>query len=158
MFGHLIEWWASVYANHAALRTAVEFVHVGGLLAGGGCAIAADRSTLLTAWQDELTRATQLRSLRQTHRIVLVGIALMAVSGVLLVGADAGTFLASRMFWLKMGLLGLLMANGALIVRIERRAEVGDDAAWRHLRFTSTASLALWFLTTLAGAALPNLG
>jgi hypothetical protein len=42
MLTDLIESWNALYANHAALRTAIEFAHIGGLVAGGGCAIAAD--------------------------------------------------------------------------------------------------------------------
>ena len=44
-----VEWWTAVYSNHAVLRTAVTFAHVGGLVGGGGCAIAADRATLMLA-------------------------------------------------------------------------------------------------------------
>jgi len=40
----------------------------------------------------------------------------------------------------------------------ERRALSGDHAAWRTLRLSAFASLALWFLTTLGGVALPNIG
>jgi hypothetical protein len=39
VLSHLLEAWTSLYANHPALRTGIEFVHVGGLVAGGGCAM-----------------------------------------------------------------------------------------------------------------------
>ena len=38
--------WGSLYANHAALRTLVEFVHVSALIIGGGLAIVSDRALL----------------------------------------------------------------------------------------------------------------
>ena len=38
------------------------------------------------------------------------------------------------------------------------RALSGDHGAWRTLRLSAIASLALWFLTTLGGVALPNIG
>jgi hypothetical protein len=57
-----------------------------------------------------------------------------------------------------MGLMLLLMANGVVLVRAERRVEHGDQLAWAQLKYTATASLVLWFLTTLAGSALPNIG
>jgi hypothetical protein len=40
----------------------------------------------------------------------------------------------------------------------ERRALSGNHAAWRRLRLSAIASLALWFLTPLGGVALSNLG
>jgi hypothetical protein len=73
-------------------------------------------------------------------------------------GADVDTFLTSTVFWIKMGLMLLLMANGAILLRAERQVHHGDQTAWTRLTFTATASLALWFLTTLAGTALPNIG
>ena len=42
----LVETWSSIYSNSAAIKSALGFAHLGGLLAGGGMAIAADRSTL----------------------------------------------------------------------------------------------------------------
>jgi hypothetical protein len=153
---HLVAVWTSLYSNHAALRTAVGFVHIGGLVGGGGCAIAADRMTLLAGRRDRPTRILQLGSLKSTHRVVLVGLAAVIVSGVLLFAADVDTFLYSKVFWIKMGLMVLLLVNGWLLVRAESRAERGDEDAWRRLKWTSTISLALWFLTTLAGAGLLN--
>jgi hypothetical protein len=42
--------------------------------------------------------------------------------------------------------------------RGERRVTCDDAGAWARLRRTAAMSLCLWFLTTLAGAALPNIG
>lgn len=83
---------------------------------------------------------------------------LVIASGVLLFAADTGTYLTSRLFWVKMGLLALLMVNGAVLIRVGQRAGSGDERAWHTLRHTAVVSLALWFLTTLAGAGLPNVG
>jgi hypothetical protein len=57
-----------------------------------------------------------------------------------------------------MGLIVALMANGFLIIRAERQAESDLVGAWRNLTITSTVSVALWMLTTLAGAGLLNIG
>jgi hypothetical protein len=158
MLGQLLDWWMSLYANHAALRTGIEFVHIGGLLGGGGCAIAADRA-ILSARHDESTmRSLRLRSAREAHRLVLVGLAAVVVSGLLLFASDVDTFLYSRLFWAKMGLLVLLLANGGLMLSAERDVERAGPRAWGRLVFSAMASLVLWFLTTLAGAALPNIG
>ncbi|MEP6916267.1 MAG: hypothetical protein ABJC89_11500 [Acidobacteriota bacterium] len=158
MWSHLLEAWVSLYANHAVLRTSVEFMHIGGLVAGGGCAITADLATITASRETVPTRMTQLHLLKQTHLIVVAGIAALAVSGLLLFAADVDTFLYSRIFWLKMGLMVLLLANGALLLRGEDRVKRGEPRAWARLHRTAVASLALWLLTTLAGAALPNIG
>jgi hypothetical protein len=154
----VIQTWASLYANHAALRTALEFLHVGGLVAGGGCAIAADRITLVAKREPDPTRRFRLETLHGTHRVVLYALAAVIASGVLMFASDVDTFLYSKVFWLKMVLMMLLLANGSLIVRAERRIESGDSMAWPPLVAFAIGSVVLWSLTTLAGAALPNLG
>ncbi len=76
----------------------------------------------------------------------------------LLFAADVETFLYSRIFWLKMGLMVLLLLNGAMLLAGERQVIRGEARAWARLHLAAVASLVLWFLTTLAGAALPNIG
>ena len=158
MLSPLIESWVSLYSNHAALRTGVEFVHIAGLVAGGGCAITADLATIIAVRDGSAAGTTQLHLLKQTHRIVVVGLVALTMSGLLLFAADVETFLYSRVFWLKMGLMVLLLLNGLLLLRGERQVRRGLPGAWARLHFAAVASLVLWFLTTLAGAALPNIG
>jgi hypothetical protein len=154
----LLDTWSSLYSNHAALRTSIDFLHVGGLVAGGGCAVAADRMILMAIRDDSSAREARLSTLKGIHRIVLVGLVVVIASGVLMFGADVDMFIVSKVFWLKMGLMLLLMVNGLVLVRAERRVEEGDQSAWTPLKYTATLSLVLWFLTTLAGSALPNIG
>ena len=154
----LLQTWGSFYANHAAIRTLIAFFHVGALIAGGGLAVAADRALLMTVLDDDFSRRSLLESLEGTHRIVVGSLVLIAISGVLLFASDFETFLYSRFFWMKMGLVVLLMANGLVLWRAERRALSGDHRAWGLLRVAAIASITLWFLTTLGGVALPNIG
>ena len=100
----------------------------------------------------------QLRALKDTHRIVLVGLASIVISGLLLFASDFDTLLYFKLFWTKMGLVLLLFANGSLLVRAERQAESGNARGWLLLTITSAISVALWFLTTLAGSGLLNIG
>jgi uncharacterized membrane protein len=158
VLSHVLESWVSLYANHAALRTGIEFMHIGGLVAGGGCAITADLATIAVGGKDAAGRATQLQLLTRTHRIVVLGLVALGISGVLLFAADVETFLYSRIFWLKMGLMVLLLINGGMLLRGERQVNRGEARAWARLHRMAIASLVLWFLTTLAGAALPNIG
>ncbi len=156
MLTSLLESWTSIYSNHAALRTGIEFIHIAGLVGGGGCAIAADL-VALSVTGDASAQGATVELLARTHGVVLLGLAALLVSGLLLFAADVETFLYSRVFWLKMGLIALLLVNGVLLRRRNRQVARGarPPSALRH---GALASLALWFLTTLAGVGLLNLG
>ena len=154
----LLDTWASVYANHAAVRTGISFVHVGGLLIGGGCAVAADVTTISLARSQSHVGGGELALLSRTHRLVVIGLTGIVASGLLLFAADVDTFWHSRVYWLKMALVALLLFNGVLLTIAERQVRLGHPQAGRRLRNSALASLSLWFLTTLAGAALPNIG
>ncbi len=154
----LLENWTSFFSNHAVVRTCINFFHIGGLVIGGGCAISADRMTLRAARRSVGERTTQLEALRSTHRIVILSLVAVTVSGLLLFAADAENFLHSVFFWTKMGLVVALLVNGVLLTYSERQAESDAVRGWKWLTVTSTISVVLWMLTTLAGAALPNIG
>lgn len=159
MVTQLLESWNSFFSNHAAVRTTVDFVHIGGLVVGGGGAISADLASITAARQDgAAARATQLQLLKRTHRLAIVGLTALFASGALLFASDVGTFLYSRVFWLKMGSIVLLLINGVVLQRVEGAAARGDSGAWRRLHLAAVASLVLWGLTALAGATLPNIG
>jgi hypothetical protein len=154
----VLESWSALYSNHAALRTAIEFLHIGGTAAGGGSAVVVDLATIAAARESAAIRPALLLVLKRTHTIIVLGLAAILVSGVLLFAADVDSFLYSRIFWLKMGLMVLLLINGTVILRVERQAIRGDEGAWSRLNLTATASLVFWSLTALAGTALPNIG
>ena len=133
MIKQLLDAWTSIYSNHAALRTGIEFMHIGGLVAGGGGAITVDLATITAARTRSSTLVTQLQLLKRTHLVVILGLAALLVSGVLLFAADVDTFISSRIFWMKMGLMVALLANGMLLVRSERDATHAEAQAWRWL-------------------------
>jgi uncharacterized membrane protein len=155
---HLTDAWSAIYANSRMIRTTVNFAHVGGLVAGGGCAIAADRDAILAVRRDAEWRAHHLRRLLHVHQAVIAGLVLVVGSGVLLFAADVDTYWHSTVFWAKMAAVFLLLANGALVVRAGHRAAANAANGWRALRTTAIASLVLWSLTTLLGVALSNAG
>ncbi len=152
---HIIETWTSVYANSSTIRTLLGFAHVAGLIIGGGSAIAADRGVLRAVRRAPSELSAHLTTIRNAHSIVIASLAVVMTSGLLLAAADTETFLHSTLFWLKMGLVALLIVNGAFMRHAERAAS-GARPLWTPLAIASGASLALWLLTTLAGAALPN--
>lgn len=154
----LVAQWGALYSGHAVLRTVVLFAHVGGLVGAGGCAIAADRGTLLASRAEAAEQRAQVEAIAGTHRVVVAGLTIIVVSGLLMLSADLDTFLHSRVFWIKMGLIILLLINGAVLTAAERRARRGDETAWGRLRVTAVSSLALWFLIAFAGVGLTNVG
>jgi uncharacterized membrane protein len=154
----LLDTWASLYANHPVLRTALAFGHVGGLVVAGGAAVEADRLTLRRARRVSHVEDALFESNNAAHRTVVTALVAVVVSGILLFGADVDTYLYSKVYWTKMTLMVLLLANGALMLRAERRIDRGDARAWAAMVRTAWASLLLWTLTTAAGVALPNLG
>src|SRR6478672_9428569 len=148
---HLVGWWAAFYSGSAVMRTLVSFVHIAGLVSGGGAAVAADRATLSATRRGLAVTREQIERIHHTHRIVVFGLASVIASGVLLFAADVATYAPSKLFWLKMGMVALLMMNGAILVRVGRGRRSPDDRTRRTMRWTAGISLALWFLTTLAG-------
>ena len=154
---HFVAWWSTLYSGSPVLRTLIAFVHVAGLVSGGGAAVAADRATLKATRRGRLVTRAQIDAIHNTHRIVIAGLAAVILSGVLLFAADVSTYAPSKLFWIKMAMVAALMINGALLVRVGRGVDAPHEGTRRTMRLTAGVSLALWFLTTLAGAGLPNI-
>jgi uncharacterized membrane protein len=152
--------WAKFYGHSRLTATVVEFLHIAPLIVAGGLAVALDRSTLRLDHDDPGARERHLAELGTVHRVILGGLAVSLLSGLALLASDLETFWGSWIFWLKMALVVLLLANGGMMTRLERalRANEGDpDAGWRRLRNVAIASVTLWLTITLAGVALTNL-
>jgi uncharacterized membrane protein len=151
---HATDAWASIYNDHTALRIGVVFCHLAGLVAGGGLAVAADRATLRVGERSETERAAHLDELHAVHRIVISGLTVTFASGILMLGADVETIAGSTVFWTKMALVALLIANGARMQRAERTARDAPSAGWPRLHRAAMVSLILWFAIVLAGTIL----
>jgi len=152
--GALVTRWARVYADHKAVSGGVTYLHLAGILLGGGLAVSADRAALRWTAADGLDASRELQSLGAVHRWVIGGLALTFVSGVAMLLADLDTYLTSAVFWTKMALIALLLANGYLKLRAEAALGSGSATAWPRLRGTAIASLVLWFAVLLAGSVL----
>jgi hypothetical protein len=153
---HATQGWARVYADSKALSTGVIFIHLAGLLLGGGVAITADLETLKAAREPEAVRADHLVFLRTVHGIAITGLTVIALSGAAMLLADLETFWTARAFWIKMGLVAVLLTNGLLIQRAERLAGAAPERGWARLKASAIASLVLWFAIVLAGTILAN--
>jgi uncharacterized membrane protein len=155
----LVEPWAHLYADSKIIATVVTFAHVASLLMAGGLAVATDRATLRALRLAAAERGRHLDDLSGVHRLVVGGLALSVISGLLLFASDVETFIGSWVFWLKMGMICVLLVNGYTMTRAEQalRVEASEAVpAWRSLRRSALVSMALWYAITLAGVALVN--
>lgn len=148
--------WAKLYSGSKTVSTVVIFFHVAPLVFGAGAAFAMDRTTLRVSREGPLERARHLTDLEQVHRVVLTGLALSFISGVLMFLSDVSNFLGTILFWIKIGLVTLLLMNGLLLTRTERALLTASDSdtLWHRMRTLSIASAVLWLATTLAGVVL----
>lgn len=146
--------WARAYGGSQVVSNGVAFLHFAGLLLAGGSAVAADRATLVAARQRAEVRSAYLRQIASAHGLVIGGLAIMFVSGALMFFADVETFWGLPVFWRKMGLIALLLANGVLMKRAGDLAATQPARGWARLKVTSVVSLVLWFAVILASTIL----
>jgi hypothetical protein len=147
--------WQSAYSDSTVISTTVTALHLIGMLVGGGLAIAADRATLRIVDEQPGERERHLGELNAIHRPVLLALALLFLTGVLMVTSDIATFLGSPVLWIKLGLVALLVFNGVVLERTETSLRRGDDkASWGKLRVAAMCSIGLWIATLVAGTIL----
>jgi hypothetical protein len=142
--------WSTYYGDHQAASVGIRFLHLAGLLVGGGTAVRTDWG-LVSARRAVDARAAMLQQLARAHRAVVPSLVLVVFTGVAMATADLDTFLASRVFWFKMSLFATLLANGTMILVAERRVRASGAARWTPLAVVSAASLTLWFVLLLVG-------
>ena len=157
---------ADAYANSKAMSATTTAVHIGGLLAGGGLAIATDRTVLRTSLNDGLAQRAVLTNLASTHKLVVTALVAIVISGLAFLSADIKTFGVSPVYWTKMALVALLLLNGLRLRRAEARlqhsavtldnVEPVSPRDWRALRQSATTSLILWFTIMVLGVVLAN--
>ncbi|MDB4869107.1 MAG: hypothetical protein JWL97_111 [Gemmatimonadales bacterium] len=155
--------WASLYSDSTAISSAVTFLHLAGLLFAGGLAISTDRATFRALRGTDEDRNRLLLDLSNSHSWVLAGLSVIFVSGILLALSDVKTFGYSPVYWTKMSLVVLLLLNGALLQRTERKLRAGSlliqstaprQRLWSRLRFAAATSMVLWTAIVLAGVIL----
>jgi len=149
--------WADLFGGSNLLQGLVTFLHIGGMLVAGGLALASDRSTFRVSGRPPQIRREHIAELGAVHGPVLWALAVVLASGAALVLADVETFLPSWFFWLKMGVVAVLLVNGLTLRRAERRLveEPGSDGAWQRLRWAAGRSVILWGVVVLLGVLLP---
>ncbi|HEY0304044.1 MAG TPA: hypothetical protein VGC44_03680 [Longimicrobiales bacterium] len=150
--------WAQLYSNHTTVAMIVMSLHLLALLIGGGFAVSADRATIRAVGGDRGARAGQLGDLARTHGIVISALVVSFVSGLLLAAADVDVFFVSPLFWAKLGIVFLLLLNGAALRAIENwlQDDLGDEQNWRRLGMVARLSMTLWIAAVIAGVALTD--
>jgi hypothetical protein len=150
--------WSDLYAGSIALSSAVEFLHLAGLLVAGGLALSFDRAALRLRSRTSAERTRFAVELAAVHRPVLIALSLVIASGLALALADAATMLGSWLFWAKMAGFGLLMVNGLLLRRSGGRLmrDPKSAPAWRSIERAATRSMALWITIVFLGVVLTN--
>jgi uncharacterized membrane protein len=158
--------WRRLYSHSPLVSTLVMFGHIAGLLGAGGLSLAIDRATLRATLIVDDERRRLLDELAPTRRLVMTALGVAIVSGVLLFFADVEAFATSPVFWVKMALVALLLANVVLTMAIEAAlrddsvaslfysARTVRDQLWRRRRASAAVSVVLWLVLVLAGTAL----
>ena len=162
-----VEPWRKLYAQSPLLSTLILFGHLGGLLAAGGLAVAAERATLRLDPSDDSERRRHLADLERLRAPIWSAFGVAVVSGALLFLADVEAFATSPIFWTKMSLVGLLVGTTYVTTRLDTALRRDcDDASvrgsgvlerrWRRRRAGAIVTALLWFGLVLVGAALAS--
>ena len=148
--------WSDFYGGSSGAETLVVFLHLGGMAAAGGVAFTFDRAVLLSGRSGWPRRDALARDLHLSHRAVVVGLGVVLLSGLALTAADPAVFLTSWIYWTKIVIVVLLLANGWMLKRSGDRllAEPEDATTYGRLRAAAVRSGALWAFSILAGVAL----
>ena len=153
MIAPLVARWASLYNDHKTVSDTVTFAHLAGIMLGGGVAVAADRAAIHLALASDVPYVAPLGG-HAVHRWVVVSLAVITVSGVLMLFADLHTYATAPLFWAKMGLTLVLVGNGWVRMKAEQAVLAGMQAARARFRQTSVVSLVLWLVVLLLGTML----
>jgi hypothetical protein len=143
--------WSAYYGDHRMVSVTVRALHLGGLALGGGTALAVDRKLLSSLRKGAAQREAGLADLDGSHRVVVPALALVVLTGVLMTASDTATFLGSRLYWAKLGLVALLLLNGTGLLAAERAARRGRSAGWSWLAVVSGLSFVLWLAIVYLG-------
>ena len=147
----------------AALRAArwvyplVNAGHIAGLALLVGAILPLDLR-LLGVWRS-VPLALLARVLVPT---AMAGLALAAISGLLLFSVSAGKYAATPLFWLKLGLIAAAVANALLLRRsaewtLALVPDLPQDGPGARLRAAGALSAVLWLAALVCGRLLAYL-
>jgi len=159
----LAEPWQKLYAHSTIVATLVLFGHVGGLLVAGALTFSTEAGALRLDPSDDRERRRYFLVAVPARSAIFRALGVAMVSGLLLFLADLEAFAVSPVFWVKMLLVVLLLANAFMTSRLDARLRREDDAEatqrvrlWRRRRVSAWTTAALWFALVLSGSALAS--
>ena len=123
----------------------IRFIHTVGL------AIVVGVSTMINLRLLGFARTLPVAPLERYFPIIWAGFWINAISGTILLAADATTKLTNPAFRVKMILIALAVVNLVLIRRVVFRDPNADTSVSGFGKFLATVSLLLWFGATTAG-------
>lgn len=147
----LVTSWSSYYGDHPLVSVAVRYLHLSSILMGGGTAVALDRQVVRAVRASGEARRALLAQLRGSHRVVVPSLVLTVTTGALMTAADLDTFLASNLYWVKLGSVAMLLLNGGFLLAAESAAERSAGEGWGRMTVAAMASLVLWLGTLFVG-------
>jgi len=150
ILAQITSWWSSFYGNHQIVSLVIRYLHLAGIVLAAGTALFADRQVWRALRSGPPERESVLALLTGAHPRVVPGLVVIGATGVLMTAAETSTFLASRIYWIKLALVALLMVNGLVMLAAERRARRAG-AGWSRLAAISTISAALWLVILFLG-------
>jgi hypothetical protein len=167
-----IAWWAQLYRTNDIVQILAAFGHILSIAYAARFALAGDRAALrltratyavaspiASAAPRTRSRAADLNTLTSAHRHVLTGLACALVTGLAQLAAQLDYLPQSPIFWVKMTLLVVLLANGRVIQLAGRRAvhAASSSGIPDELRPAALRSIALWCTLILLGLLLTTI-
>lgn len=140
--------WADLHASASAVSVGLTFLHLAGLMVGGGAASVTDWHVLRTHPPE--ARAAACARVEAAHGVVRGALVLIVVTGAAMAASDVQVYAESTVFLAKMTLVGVLMGNGILL----QRAAAAGPVRWSLLSTTAAVSVCTWLALVLAGALL----
>lgn len=123
---------------------AVQSLHLLGLAALGGAVITIDLAAV-----GAIFRGGAARIARSLAPVFGTGLAVMAVSGLLLVAAGPMKYLSNPLFWPKLLTLGVAVLIHLLLVLVLLRGD--PEARGAGVKGVAALSLATWFVVAVLG-------
>jgi hypothetical protein len=155
MFSHIIESWANCYGNHPLVSVTIRFLHLTGIVLGGGAGILTDWQIIKSALKGNVDREYLLKQLNRAHYYVAPWMFVLSLTGALMTAADAQTFFVSKVYWTKIALILLLVVNGVALLLLESHARnPGIQSVWKKLTIVSVISAVLWQTILFVGVLL----
>ena len=159
----LAEPWQKLYAHSTVVATLVLFGHVAGLVVAAALTFSTEASVLRLDPADDAERGRYLRITSPARRPIGIALGLAMLSGILLFLADLEAFAVSPVFWTKMVLVVLLLANVRVASRLDAGLRGADDAPehrherlWWRRRASAWTAAVLWLALLLCGSALAS--